>query len=436
MRTPVPSAAGAALCLATLLPVPGRADDEAVLRDGRRRPGVLTFAEGCLVFQPAGDQAALPLSEVHAVHFPAGPVAPLMAGRVHRVLLPDGQRLTGALLGLDEQRLRLRTAWADDLTVPRSAVAAVTQLPGWDTFYADDFEPDLRGWKATGAPHLGEQRSPAGQHCLILDRPGQAAAHALDDAVEAGAFAVDFQPIGAGAGVNWAVEAEFRGGGAVQTVRVTVVGDGDAYGVEVTGLKGAGYRLTRTPGWHRLRIDFAPASLAITVDDRVLWHAEGCGPGGALRQVRLVCAAARGTARGSGAVAFADVSLSREVPEPRRPPGDPGQDEVWLRSGDQLFGRVPRADSRTVQILGRFGERELPWAEVRGLFLRRDGAPPPGPDGERVRVWLQSGAGAERDEIEGVVVGLDEQSLTLRQPLLGECKIDRARLRELRPAAK
>jgi hypothetical protein len=430
MRTLVPPAAAAVLCLATLLRAAGPAAEEAVLPDGRHRVGALTFAQDRLTFQPAADQAALALAEIHAVRFAADPVPPLLAGRVHRVLLPDGQHLTGQLLGLDEQRLRVRTTWADDLAVPRAAVVAVTQLPGRDTFFADDFEPDLRGWKTSGSPGLGEQRSPAGQHCLLLDRPGQAASHLLDPATEAGVFAVDFQHVGAVSGASWVVEAEFQNEGGVRTARVTVGGDGDAYGAEVPGLKGTGYRLPRAPGWHRLAVEFTPASLAITVDDRALWEADGRGPGGRLRRVRLTCSGVGST--GGGAVAFADVSLSREVPEPRRPPGDPGQDEVWLQSGDQLFGRVPRADGRAVHVSGRFGERDLPWAEVRSIFLRRDRLAPAALDGERVRVWLQSGAGAERDELEGVVRGLDEHRLTLRSPLLGECRIERGRLRELR----
>jgi hypothetical protein len=436
MRTPVPSAAAAALCLATLLSVHGAAADEAVLPDGRHRPGVLTFAKDRLLFQPAGDQAALPPGEIQAVRFPAEPVPPLLAGRVHRVLLPDGQRLTGEVLGLDGQRLRLRTAWAEEVAVPRPAVVAVTGLPGWETVFGDDFGPDLAGWETAGSPRLGEQRSPAGQHCLILGRPGQAATHAVAPPLEAGAFVVDFLPGGAAGGLACAVEAEFQGEGAGRTLRVTVTGTGDAYGADVPGVEGTGYRLTRSAGWHRLRIGFSPASLAVTVDDRAVWQAEGRGPGGALRRVRLVCPPARGAEPGGGEVAFADVSLAREVPEPRRPSGDPGQDEVWLLSGDQLFGRVPRADGRTVQVDGRFGERELPWSQVRGVFLRRDGASSPAVDGERVRVSLQSGAGSERDQLDGVVRGLDERWLTLRNPVLGECKIERARLRQLCPASK
>jgi hypothetical protein len=434
MRTPLRPLLGAALCLATLLPAT-RAADEAVLPDGQRRPGVLTFAGGRLHFQPAGSQAPLALTDVHAVRFPAGPLPPLLAARVHRVTLPHGQVLTGQLLGLDRERLRLRSAWAEDLTVPRSAVAAVMQPPGWDTFFAADFEPDLKGWRATGTPTLGAERSPAGRHCLVLGRPGQVVAHVLDTPVKAGWFAADFRSVGEGGGARWLAEAEFRGPGEKRTVRVTLAGPGDRYEAEVPGIEGTAYSLPRGSGWHRLRLDFAPDRLALTIDDTALWSSEGRGPGDPLRQVRLTCVAAPGVSRG-GEVAFADVSLARVLPELPHPPGDGRQDEVWLVSGDQLFGRVPRADADRVELSGAFGERALPWGEVRGLFLRHEPPAPRAADGERVRVWLRPGAGQQLDELEGAVLGLDESRLTLDHALLGECKIDRARFARLSATKK
>lgn len=418
----------AALCLATLLPA-ARATEEAVLPDGRHLSGTLTFAAGRLRFQPGDGAAPLALADLHAVRFAAGPSSPLLVGRAHRVLLPDGQALTGQLLGLDGECLRLRTVWAAALAIPRPAVSAVTQLPGWNVFFADDFGPGLRGWQATGNPGLGEPRSPAGQHGLLLSHPGQAVTHAVDPPVAVGWFAVDFRG-GESSGARWLAQADFRGPGKSRTVRVVVAGAGENFEAEVPGMVGTSFRLARTPGWHRLRIDFAADALAVTVDDTALWYAPGRGPGGALRQVRLACAETPGSAA-RGEVAFADVSLARALPEVPHPAGDPGQDEVWLASGDQLFGRVPRADSQAVEVSGRFGSRALPWAEVRGLFLRETPAAPPA-DAQRVRVWLAPGAGEQRDQLVGTVRAWNERGLALDNPLLGECKIDRARLRRLR----
>jgi hypothetical protein len=130
--------------------------------------------------------------------------------------------------------------------------------------------------------------------------------------------------------------------------------------------------------------------------------------------------------------AVVGISLVRDVEPLPRPPGDPTQDEAWLPDGDQLFGRLTRADARTVTLEGRFGKRELAWAEVRGVFPHRQAEPPATMEGEHVRLRFAGSAGADTDTLEGVVRALDDSHLTLRHPALGDVKLERGRLRELR----
>jgi hypothetical protein len=347
--------------------------------------------------------------------------------------LPGGQQVTGLLLGLDHDRLRLRTAWAEELTIPRPAVVAVRQLPGVLTFFAEDFTDGLKGWKLTGSPRLGEQRAPWGGHCLVLGEPKEAAEYPLDQPLEAGSFGIAFREAGPVSGARWLVEGEFQGQGEAQVVRGVVAGNADGYAAEVPSGKGTGVRLAATPGWHRLDVQFAASALVVSVDDTPLWNARQQGPGGPLRGVRLRCAGTPGATEHRGAVAFADFSLSRAVDELPRPPGDRCQDEVWLATGDQLFGQVARADGHGVELSGRFGKRVLPWGEVRGIFPRRGAPAPQTTDGEQVRLRLLPGAGEGRDKLEGVLQALDDSRLTLQHPVLGVCRIDRTRLRELRP---
>jgi hypothetical protein len=129
--------------------------------------------------------------------------------------------------------------------------------------------------------------------------------------------------------------------------------------------------------------------------------------------------------------AVAGISLVRAVEPLPRPPTDPTQDEVWLEGGDQLFGQLTRADGRTVLLEGRFGKRELTWDQVRGVFPRRPAEPPTTTEGEHVRLRF-AGAAAETDTLEGVVRTLDGSHLTLRHPLLGDVRLERGWLRELR----
>jgi hypothetical protein len=426
MRGVMLFAIGLALCS----PPRARAE-EAILRDGRRQQGTLALTDDRLRFTPTGEQERLSFDEVHAIRFPIGPAPPLLAGMAHRVALPGGQQVTGELLGLDDERLRLRTAWAEEVAIPRAAVLSVRQLPGVITFFADEFTDGLKRWKLTGTPHLDELRSPSGGRCLVLGEPDQAAEFTLEQPLEAGSFGITFREAGPVSGAQWLVEADFQEP-KPRTVRATVAGSGDGYAAEVPGGKGTATHLAATPGWHRLRMEFAASALVVSVDDIPLWYARQQGPGGPLRRVRLRCAGTAGATEHRGAVAFADFSLARGVDELPRPPGDAWQDEVWLLTADQLFGRVARADRHGVEVGGRFGKRPLPWGEVRGLFLRRGAPTPQTTDGEQVRIRLLPGAGEERDELEGVLQALDDSGLTVHHPILGLCKIDRGRLRELR----
>jgi hypothetical protein len=169
----------------------------------------------------------------------------------------------------------------------------------------------------------------------------------------------------------------------------------------------------------------------VTVDDAVLWYSREQGLEAPLRAVRLLCAADPETKTVHGEVAFSDFSLARTIEDLPRPPGDPSQDEVWLLSGDQVLGQVLQADGKQIALRGRFGERTLPWGEVRGLFLQRGSPPLQTTEGEHVRIRLRCGVGADLDELHGVVASLDERQLVLRHPVLGECKIERGRLQQL-----
>src|SRR5207245_353627 len=73
---------------------------------------------------------------------------------------------------------------------------------------------------------------------------------------------------------------------------------------------------------------------------------------------------------------WTELGVERAVAFSPRPPGDPTQDELWLASGDQLFGKVVRADRKEVALEGRFGTRSFPWSALRGWFRRRTAAPP------------------------------------------------------------
>ena len=238
---------------------------------------------------------------------------------------------------------------------------------------------------------------------------------------------VNFQQLGTGQQARCLLELHFRQEKKTQVLRVTLAGPG-GYPTEIAGLEGTACTVERTPGWHRIGVQFSRRSLRVLVDDQAVWYNLERGPAGPLTQVRLALPGKRGRAWALDLTAFA---VSRSVDEETHPPGDPTQDEVWLVSGDQLFGQVTTADARSLTIQGRYGQRTLPWTAVRGLYLRQP-AKAPGQVGGGARVRLHTGLTPEPDLLQGEVLGQDADRLKLRHPLLGELSIERRWVKQVR----
>jgi hypothetical protein len=400
------------LCLLTAADVRG---DEAILRNGRRVPGRLALEEGRWSFLPAGRGEAIPGSELSEVRLDSSAVAPLHAALPMRVLLRNGQHLTGGLGEFSGKSVSLRTVAAGRISVPRAAVVGLRQPPGWMLLRADDFEEQPEGWKLEGRPRC-KGSATSGERGLALDAAGQSAEFVLSEPIKEGRAAVSFRDSATEG--NWLVEAEFQ---LERQTRIASVqfGGGKTYGATVSDMKGEAVPVARSDGWHRLVVQFSPTSLRIALDDAILWHELRRGPGGPLKRIRLLC---RGESV-RGQVVFDDFSLHRACDELRHPPGDPEQDEVWLKDGDQLFGQFVRADREGIVMEGRFGRRVLPWALTRGVFPRppeKKAAPR-----DQVRVWLDSGFDSEPDRLDGFVQALDGRRLLLRHADLGEVSLAR-----------
>src|SRR5208283_4665795 len=79
--------------------------EEAVLPDGQRIAGELKLIDGRL--RLVGKTQSLSLDQIHQVHCRANPVQ-LHTGGIHRVILRSGQSVTGELLSVDADAVRLR----------------------------------------------------------------------------------------------------------------------------------------------------------------------------------------------------------------------------------------------------------------------------------------------------------------------------------------
>lgn len=410
--------------------------DEAVLPNGQRVRGELTSdGQGRLLFQSFGQQLPLPLARLHHVCFPLQRLAPLRAGAPFQVVLCDDQHLTGELLELGKEQVKLRTVWREALTIPRSAAAAVKQAPGFVTIVLDDFEKDLKSWRVKGVPRLSPARHVSGRQSLCFAGPGQAE-YTLAAPLAAGRAGISFCAGSRTTRLPCQIEAEFAASAGWSIVRVLSDPQGGGYTAEVSGTAASNARLPRKEGWQRLELEFGQDQLVLSIDDAVLLSCRQPGSGGALRKIRLACIGLPPGTSGGSEVYFDDFSLARAVPELKHPEGDSEQDEVWLVSGDQLFGKVVDATENKIHLHALFGLRTLPWSDVRGVYFRLSNPVTRKREQESVRVWLQPGTGLEPDILDGSVVLFDNRRLVLRHEVLGELEIDRKRLHRLQPLSR
>jgi hypothetical protein len=406
--------------------------EEAILLDGRRLGGVMVLRAGSLQFQPPRGAAPLAMEQVRFVRFDSSSPPVVRFPLVHQVLLRDGQRLTGELLGLDEREVRIRSTWSAPLALPRAAVAAVVQAPALLPVFVDEFEDGLEAWAIAGSPQCDEREHASGRRSLLLDGTGQSATFALPHALEAGRVGVNFLGPPAGPDVRGHVDLVFQTPDGSQRIRLSLpAGAGDLARVELPNHVRWGTVAPRSAGWRRLVADFTPRDFRVLLDDLVLYASQRQGPEGPLREVRLVR-----DGNGAGELRFDDFQLARRVAVLPHPEGDAAQDELWLSSGDQLFGAIPRADRRSIEFEARFGKQTLSWAKVRGIWLRRQPFTALAPAREQVRIRLHPIYGFDPDQFDGVVRELDGKRLGLRHPLLGDLAVPRQWLRQVggRPA--
>ncbi len=402
--------------------------DEALLPNGRRLVGELRWQEGRLRLATT-DRLVL-LADVHQVRCTAQEPT-LLAGVVHCVLLRDGQQITGELLQLNGETLRVRTAWSPaPIEVPRCWVREVSNPPGFVPILDEDFASGLKTWKLAGSPGVTDDKPPREQRGLLLDSAGQSATLELPESLSAGQFGLSFYDSNNREAGRWILDVGFQKPAGPRLLQVNLAGETEHYAALLPNREEKSKQLPRQQGWHRATMRFSPQSFVLLIDDKVLWDSAQQGPGGPLAYLRLSCTALPGQTVVNGKMWFDQVSVWRAVDYLRPPLADPLQDEVRLVSGDQLFGRVLSADRRRIDFEGRFGRRSFAWSEVRDIRLRHAACPLAISDGEHVHLQLACGSGAAADAIEGVLRRLGQQSLILQHGAV-EVTIPRERLRQV-----
>ena len=394
-------------------------------------------------FEPEGGGPARPLEAGDALGVEGPETASASATPAFRVELGAGQRISGRLGAIDAAAVALEEGpGRKPATVARAGALALQQRPGEALVFQEGFESlDPARWSAVGEPAIVAEPRLAGAHALRLPAGGAALTCRLAEPVGSGRLELAFfDDSRVTPGQRWFVDLTFRGPTGDEWVRALLGWDEETLAVQSSpgGPALPVQRLTRKEGWHRLIVRFSPERIDLTVDAYELAH--GHGPAGSLLEVRLASQELGQAAVPRGLAGVIDDLRLARVAEPIGGlESDPSQDEVRLVGGDQLFGRLVRADAERVTLTVIDQEATFSWAEVSGLYFRRAPAPARPIEGTWVRAEWRAAPGGDPkdlDQAEGALTAATPEALTLATPYAGSLTIPHDRLKRLKVLGK
>ena len=431
------SAAGSLIVAVVAVPAAGQTRVESLERPGGQPlSGHLAGdSRKGFGFTPSRSSAPLALEIGSIIRFNGSGPASLVSPPPFRVLIGESLRLSGSLLGITESGVRLGLFWqAPEVTMPRPGVQAVVQRPGESRVLVDGFETlATTRWSITGKPEVVAVPHVSDKHSLRLPAGGTSLVHNLSEPIAAGRFDLAFLDDGAVvAGQQWSIDLTFQGTSGMSLVRVILGWSEESLAVESpSGL--AVQRLARTPGWHRFSLRFGPAQTEASVDGKELAH--GKGPDGPLVAVRLVSSAPTHLiAPKELAGHFDDLQLIRFGEAPASLELDITQDEARLVVGDQLYGKIGKADGERLSMTVDGEPIALPWSDVAGLYFRRSPAKGTPIEGLLVRVEWRSAPDDDPENIdfaEGALTSVSDKAITLATPYAGVLSIPLEAVRKL-----
>ncbi len=417
---------------------PGRV--EALVKpDGGR-------VEGSLAFDPAkgfslrtGDGVeAIGRGATLAVEAPWPNSARAAGLPPFHIVLGQEQQVSGRLTRMDDKAVRIEDGPSGaTLNIDRAGIQTVSQRPGEAVDVQDGFETlELAKWSIVGAPEVSADPKLSGGHSLQLPAGGSAVTRKLASPVTSGRIELAFlDDTNVAEGHQYFVDLLFRGTSGAESVRAVLGWADDSLAVQSPGGPAlVVQRLARRKGWRRLDIRFGPGRTEVAVDGDDLAH--GKGATGPLVEIRLgterlpkAPPAAKGLA-----AHFDDLRIVRQAGTSTSPEIDPGQDEVRLVEGDQIFGALEPADADRLSLKVDGKSVGFAWREVSAVRLARKPSPSPLLEGHWARVAWRAAPGDDihdLDRAEGVVKGLTAGSLTLATPYAGTFAVPRDQIRRV-----
>jgi hypothetical protein len=362
---------------------------------------------------------------------------PVASATAFRVSAGESLRISGLVHSIDESSVKLKlSSQEEELTLPRPGVQSVIQRMGEARVLADGFDRlDPSRWSIEGKASVVANPALSGKSSLRLPSEGGSIQHRLAEPLSAGSVDLAFFDEGSVVlGRQWFVELTFDGPPGPSVIKIDLGWNEDSLAVECPrGPTLPVQRLARTRGWHRLTARFGPEQTEIAVDGKELAH--GKSPDGQLVAFRLAGSSVGSQANSKDLAGYVDdLQITRFSELAASSEVDIGQDEARLVTGDQLFGKVLKADSERVDMSIDGKPIALSWNEVAGLYFRRLPAQGKRVDGLLARVEWQTSASEEPADLEiaeGAITAITGQVVTISTPYSGALRIPRPRIRRI-----
>ena len=420
-----------AIALASLVGTATAHGDDAILLDGSHHPGELRFRDERFEFFLAGQNEPLLWPRLDRVGLSPKALAPLAPPFWWQVTLTNGDHFACHLAEIESNAIICDSSWFQGLRVRRNAIRAIERPLGWAPWLRQDFSKEARGWKETR--ESGETPPTLGLGGLSLGAPAQMLQFTPDAPLPFGQVFLHLKDPASASGKRWQLRLRIDGDGAFHSIKILFGGNAPVE-MQAPGLKTLQQDVRLADTEILLQVEIGPALIQVNANARLASWIEHGFRVARLRSLSLEPADPAKDAKSPVKLLVQEFVVARRLEPLPRPPAHANLDEVWLESGDQLFGSYRSLSSQFLELGTAREPRRILCSQIRGLYpkqlvARSVSLPAPW------RLTLADPCCAEPSRLTGVIRSWGQRDVILIHPLLGELKIPRSQIQSVAQAS-
>jgi hypothetical protein len=232
-------------------------------------------------------------------------------------------------------------------------------------------------------------------------------------------------------GGRWQLRMGIEDEGTFQPVKI-LVGGNELVELQAPGLKSLQQAVRLTDPGTLLQVEIGPAHIHVSANERLAAWTERGYRAARLRSLSLESLDAANGSESPAKLMVQEFALARRLGPLPRPPAHPELDEVWLESGDSLFGTYRSLNAQLLELGMASTPRRVLLSQIRGLYPKR----PVARDLALPAPWqltLSEPSSLESAHLSGTVRSWSEREVVLIHPLMGELKIPRNQIKSVSP---